>query len=80
MISSSMGRPLTSPEALPGKKLGTFNQAELVSGGVIEGLIGEGEGVGRETRARLGDEVIEWIEGGGGVGADALGPLKKSAV
>lgn len=63
------------------KKLGTFSKAELLSGGVVEGLTGdgEGEGVGRDTGARSGDEVIERIEGGG-VGMDALGRLKKSAV
>lgn len=79
MISSSAERPFVSPETLPGKKLGTFRRAELVSGGVVDGLAGEGEGVGREPGARLGDGVIERIEGGG-VGMDALDPMKKSAV
>ena len=79
MISSSVERPLASLEILPEKKLGTFSQAALVSGGVVEGLAGEGEGVGREFGARLGDGVIERI-GGGGVGVNALDPLKKSVV
>jgi hypothetical protein len=61
--------------------VGTFSKAELVSGGVIESLIGEGEreGVGRYSGVRSGDEVRERIEGGG-MGVGALGPLKKSAV
>lgn len=50
-----------------------------MSGGVVEGLAGEGEGVGRDIGARLGDGVIERI-GGGGVGVNALDLLKKSAV
>lgn len=78
IISSSVGRPLASPETLPEKKLGTFSRAELVSGVAGEGDEGD-EGVGRETGARFGDRVIEWVEGGG-VGVDALGPLKKPAV
>ena len=79
MISSSIERPFASPETLPEKKLGTFSKAALVSGGVVEGLAGEGEGVGRDIGARLGDGVIERI-GGGGVGVNALDLLKKSAV
>ena len=79
MISSSIGRPFASPETLPEKKLGTFSQAALASGGVVEGLAGEGEGVGKEVGAGFGEELIERIEGGG-VGVDAIDPLKKSVV
>jgi len=79
MISSSVERPFASPETLPEKKLGTFSQAALASGGVVEDFAGEGEGVGNEFGAGFGDEVIERIEGGG-IGVDAIDPLKKSTV
>jgi hypothetical protein len=79
MMSSSVERPFGSAETLPGKKLGTFSRAEMDSEGVVESLTGEGEGVGREPGAGLGDGVIERIEGGG-VGVDGFERLKKSAV
>jgi hypothetical protein len=56
--------------------MGMFSQAESISG---DGGRGLREGIGRDSGARSGDEVIERIEGGG-LGVEALGPLKKSAV